>query len=466
MGGIGKTRLAVELSRRVSGTFEDGVLFVGLLNVSNSEQSVLSTLAAALNENGLEVNGDNEKALVAALKNRYVLLILDNFEAVMDAALVPARILQRCQHLRLIVTSQGPLGMSAEGEHQWPVEAMATPQTRHSDNLGQLTEIESFKLFRERARAVKLDWDVTPETFLLVKDILNLTEGIPLSIELAAAHVGDRPLAEIRDGIQTVRLEVLKRRGRALDERHASIAACLDWSFNLLSTDAQALFPKLSVFQDGFFVEDVEQVCQIQNAADPLIILKDRSLLLWEERLDRSRYRMLGTVQDYASSKLSEEKIPLARRHAQYFLDVLKSAGRQLKGAEHLAARARIATDLENIFAGVNHSRAANEHRALVEYSVSFSNHLQVSGCFAERLALAISARSAAEALKDNLLVAVCDINLGNAYWNLPSGKREENLRRAIACYEAALRGFQAVGATNEAQAVSGWIAKLREELA
>jgi predicted ATPase len=464
MGGVGKTRLPVELGRRMRDAFEDGVLFVGLVHARNSEQAVLSALAVTLNENGLEVKGDNEKALVAALKNRYLLLIFDNFEAVMDAALVPARILQRCSRLRLIVTSQTPLDMSAEGEHEWRVEPMATPQPHHSDNLEQLAEIESFKLFRQRAGAVKKDWDITSETFPLVKDILNLTEGIPLSVELAAAQIGDRSLIEISRGIKN-RLDFLWRRGRALDQRHASIAACLDWSFNLLPTDAQTLFPQLSVFHGGFFVEDVEQVCQIQNAANLLITLKDRSLLLWEERLDRSRYRMLGTVQDYASSKLGEEKIPLERRHAQYFLEVLKSADRQFKSAEHLAARAQISAELENIFAGVNHSREANEHRALVENAFSLSDYLQVSGRFAEGLDLAASARSAAETLKDNPLVAACDNNLGNAYCNLPTGDRGENLTRAIACYKAALRGYQAVGATDEVRRLSELIARLKRGL-
>jgi predicted ATPase len=400
--------------------------------------------------------------------------------------------------------------MSSAGEHEWRVKPMAIPQTGELPNPEKLTEIESFKLFKDRARAAELDWDIAPETSTLVKDILNLTDGIPLSIELAAAQVGDRSLGEIRDGIRTARLEFLTREGPALDERHASIIACIDWSFNLLPAEAKILFPKLSVFQGGFFTEDVEQVCQMQNAAKLLSILRMHSLLTREEQLGRNRYRMLGTVQDYANSRLGEDKVVLERRHTQYFLEVLKSADRQLNSAEHLAARTRISTNLENIFAGVNHSREASDHRAFVEYSFYLADYLQVSGRFAERLALAASARSAAAALEDSQLVAVCDNNLGNAYRNLPSGDRGDNLKRAIACYETALRvrterdfpqnwattqnnlattysdlpsgdrgdnleraiacyeaavqGYQAVGAVNYAQAVREQIAKLREE--
>jgi hypothetical protein len=114
MGGIGKTRLAVELGRRLGDAFEDGVLFVELVHAGNSEQAVLSALTSALKESGLEVEGDSEKAVIVALKSRDLLLIMDNFEAVMNGALV----LQQCPRLRLLVTSQKALEMSSEGEHE------------------------------------------------------------------------------------------------------------------------------------------------------------------------------------------------------------------------------------------------------------------------------------------------------------------------------------------------------------
>jgi predicted ATPase len=235
---------------------------------------------------------------------------------------------------------------------------------------------------------VKPDWDITSESSPLVRDILNLTEGIPLSVELAAAQVGDRSLAEISRAIKN-RLEFLRRQGRALDERHASISACLESSFNLLPADAQSLFPQLAVFQGGFFPEDVEQVCQRKNVAELLIVLKDHSLLSREERLDENLYRMLGTVQDYARSRLGEERAQLERVHAQYFLELLKSADRQLSTAEHLSARARISIELENMFAGVNHSRQSRNYRALTGYALSLANYLRLSRRFGERVALA-----------------------------------------------------------------------------
>jgi predicted ATPase len=440
MGGIGKTRLAVEVGGRLSAAFENGVVYVGLTHTNNSEQAVLSTLAAALKESGLDVKGDNEIALIAALKNRRLLLILDNFEAVMNGAVVPAKILLQCARVRLVVTSQRALAMSLEGEHEWPVRPMAIPQSHELLPLEQLSEIESFKLFRERAIAVQPDWHVTPENLSLAKEILDLTEGIPLSIELAAAQVGDRSLAEIASGIKAARLEFLQREGPLLDERHTSIRACIDWSFNLLPTDAQVLFPKLAVFQGGFFAEDVEQICQIPNGAKLLITLKNQSLLARDEQLAPIRYRMLGTVQDYTNSKLGKDRILYEARHAKYFLDVLKSANRRLSSWDHLVGKARINVDLENIFAGVNYSRRCGEHRALVEYSFSLADYLRVTGRFAERLALAREAQSAAEALNDLQLVAECENNLGIAYWDLPTGDRVENLKRAIACHEAALR--------------------------
>src|SRR5208282_5177453 len=162
-------------------------------------------------------------------------------------------------------------------------------------------ELDAFKLFRERARAKKANWEVGDPDAANVAKILESTEGLPLAIELAAARVGDFALGDIARGLAERRMKLLERAGAAVEERrHASMNACLDWSFNLLSEAEKVLFPRLSVFSGGFFAEDVGQICGGKDASGLLDSLRAHSLLSWAEAIDHTRYRMLGTARDFA----------------------------------------------------------------------------------------------------------------------------------------------------------------------
>jgi len=222
------------------------------------------------------------------------------------------------------------LGMTPEGEHVRMVEPLEVAQALAcGPSLDQLSALDSFALFRDRVRAVAPTWQLTEANTATVSAIIKLTEGIPLSIELAAARAGDFTLEEIRRGITSARSEFLSRTGMALDQRHASIRACIDWTFNLLPPDGQILFSRLAVFAGGFFATDVKAVCQMENASELLAQLKSYSLLSREERLEQSRYQMLGTIRDYAVLKLGAERESFERIHADHFLKVLISAANQ-----------------------------------------------------------------------------------------------------------------------------------------
>ncbi|MFZ0889802.1 MAG: hypothetical protein WA005_15245 [Candidatus Binataceae bacterium] len=303
-----------------------------------------------------------------------------------------------------------------------------------------LSSLDAFQLFREHARAKQPDWNPRHGADVdAVAEILRLTEGVPLAIELAAAAIDEKTLVEIREGLAR-RMEFLGREQPALDPRHRSMRASLDYSYGLLSDQQKGLFAKVSVFSGGFFAEDVEAVCATRDTRALLAALKGRSFLVRTELLGRTRYSMLTTVRDYAAEKLGLAAQDLKRAHAQHFLKVLKAADAQLAGGEYAAALTRTDADFENFMAGMKASEEAGDHQAVIDYATDLAGYLQIKGRFAERLALALRARASALALDDSQLVAGRDNNLGNAYSDLPTGDRGENLRRAIECYEAALR--------------------------
>jgi predicted ATPase len=334
------------------------------------------------------------------------------------------------------MTSQTPLNI--DGEHIYGVRRMDSPDA--TDDARVLARLDAFQLFRERARARIPDWDVQSSAeAAAVAEILRLVEGVPLSIELAAAWVSSQTLNEIVTGLSK-RLSLLKRRGAGGSARHASMTACLDYSFGLLSGEAKELFPKLAVFTSGFFAEDVA-VCGTPSASSVLISLHERSLLVRQEILGRTRYSMLATVQEFAGDELLQSSAaePLKRDHAQYFPKVLGSADRQLGGRDYAAALERIAADFGNFEAGMRESQNRGKHRAVMDYASHLADYLRINGRFSDRLKLMLAARAAAAKL-DASSIARADNNLGNAYARLPTGDRGENLKRAIECYEAALR--------------------------
>ncbi len=443
MGGIGKTRLADEVAARVSQSFDDGIFIIELANTQNAEAAVVSEILARLNINPAG-SPDEATAILTTLQNRRALLVLDNFEAVMSAATFVGRLLKGCPSVHILVTSQQLLGLGAE--QQIEVQPMAITANQTGGTAESLADFDSFKLFRERARLKKANWDVGSAEVPLVAEILQLTDGLPLSIELAAAWADRIALAELRDGLKKKRAEFLKRSGPGLEEkRHASIQACIDWSFNLLKRQEKLLFPMLSVFVGGFFAEDVTEVCQTPNAPTLLNVLREHSLLMWEESLGKTRYRMLPTVREYAVAKLGvrrKQAEELLRRHVQHFLKILDRAAEQIQGKEQMAGITRITADVENIRAGMETAIRIRDYRTVVSYSLAFVTYLDMKAQFTELLLRAQQGLSAAKELKNNSPIAGCQIHLGNAYGQLPTGDQSENLKKAIACYEAALRVY------------------------
>jgi predicted ATPase/class 3 adenylate cyclase len=440
MGGIGKSRLADEIATRLGQQFDGAVHFAELADKQNSETAVVSELIRKL-----EVSTTNfpneETALITALQDRSMLLVLDNFEVVMSATPFVAKLLRRCPGLYLLVTSQQLL--SVPGEQQIEIEPMATPVAGPNLSMEILSEADSFKLFCDRVRLKTSHWTVDPAQVPLIAEILTLTDGIPLSIELAATWVDRIALAELAGGIKKTRAKYLAGAGVSVEsQRHASMGACIDWSFNLLSEQERSLLIKLSVFVGGFFADCVAHICQEESATEILDALYRHSLIAHEERLGKTRYWMLPTVQDFVATRIGENRESLAQIHARHFLTVLQDADKQIEGHDYQKGIDRITADFENMQAGVEWALRTNDCQMIVNYSQVFFNYLRLTTRFVDQLDLQTKATRAAEAMSDLRLVAGCQVNLGNAYMSLPIGDRAHHLQSGIDCYSAALRTF------------------------
>jgi predicted ATPase/DNA-binding XRE family transcriptional regulator len=331
IGGVGKTRLALEAARNSVKAFADGVAFVTLATLDDPDL-VLPSVAHAL---GLVEQQDatSRDVLRAHLQDRQLLLMLDNFEHVSDAAPEIAELLGACPNLAVIATSRAPL--KVRGEQEYPVEPLALPASTRSPTPEEVLGSPSGRLFVERALAASPAFALTSEDAAHVASICWRLAGIPLALELAAAKT--RFLSPS---------SLLKRLDRALTagwardvpQRQRTMRATLDWSYELLSEDERALFRRLSVFAGGFTLEAVEAVGTTPDlvAEDVLELLGrlvEQSLITVETGGGDERYGMLEPVRQYTRELLGArgEAPEVQRRHADYFLVLAERARSELR---------------------------------------------------------------------------------------------------------------------------------------
>ncbi len=339
-GGVGKSRLAVEAARRLGPGFPGGVRFVDLASVSAAEL-VPAAIAAAL---GLNTSGGRLLTdVVSYLRGKRLLLVLDNFEQVTEAAPVVAELLAAAPGLATLVTSRTVLRVS--GEYELCVPPLAVPP---SPDAGNLDEYASVRLFMARAGAAAPGFELTAGNAQAIAEICRRLDGLPLAIELAAAKIRMLPpgalLAKLDD-----RMCVLTAGPRDLPERQRTLRNTLDWSFGLLSADEQALFARLGVFAGTFGLPATEAVCGDPDpstpAGDPgrtmdtLSSLVDSSLVRPEPREDEPRFSLLETIRVYALERLREsgDWQEVHDRHAAYFLSLAEPTDAELRGAGQLA---------------------------------------------------------------------------------------------------------------------------------
>lgn len=324
-GGIGKTRLALQVASEIAGEFPGGVCFIPLSVVPESAM-VGAAIAQALGvrESGNHSPVESLKEYVRGL-DRPMLLVLDNFEHLVLAAPTIAQLLTTGTKLKIVVTSQAPLHVY--GEHEFPVLPLALPNLKAIPPLEVLARLPAVALFVERAQAVKREFALTKENAPNVAAICARLDGLPLAIELAAARVKLLSPSAMLARLES-RLNLLTGGARDLPTRQQTLRSTVDWSYGLLNAAEQTLFRRLSVFTGGCTLEGVEAVCDTKgnlglDILDGMASMVDKSLAQQVEQADaETRFVMLSTIREYALERLAESNDQAATRraHAAYYL--------------------------------------------------------------------------------------------------------------------------------------------------
>jgi predicted ATPase/DNA-binding SARP family transcriptional activator/DNA-binding CsgD family transcriptional regulator len=338
-GGCGKTRLAVEVARGLTGVYRDGVWLVRLAPLSDGAL-VPQTVARALSvpERPGQAHTDT---LVDVLRTKGALLILDNCEHLAGtvAGLVDS-LLDSCPHLRIMATSRGALGV--EGETVWRVPALSVPDDARPSAFPEVASHGAVRLFAERARQRDPSFTLTSDNAGAVADACHQLGGLPLAIELATARMGALSVEQVSDRLQDP-LGLLTSGGRTAAPRHQTMRATLDWSYGLLCKTEKRLLGRLSVFAGGFGLEAAEAVAHGEGvsgyqALEALSGLVDKSLVETDTPFKRGapRYGMLEPVRQYAREQLdgSGHAREVHARHARYYLTLAERAEPELTGPD------------------------------------------------------------------------------------------------------------------------------------
>jgi predicted ATPase/DNA-binding CsgD family transcriptional regulator len=355
-GGVGKTRLALAVAQKLSGSFEGGVFFVALAGITDPAL-VAPAVARVL---GLTGGADRrpEELLEGHLRERRALLLLDNFEHVLGAVPLVGELLSAAPGLKVLATSRAPLKL--HGEQEFPVHPLGLPDPEGSEPPRRLTEYESVRLFVERARALRPDFSVTQENALAVAQICARLDGLPLAIELAAARLRLLTPEAMADRLGS-RLELLGGGARNLPERQRTLRGALGWSYDLLSPEERKLFARLSAFAGGRSLEAIEAVCDPEGeleAMEGVESLLEANLLAREDGPGgEPRFVMLETVHEYAREKLDQsgEAGAVRRAHAEYFLALAEEAEPYLVEASEQTKRLeRLEAEHDNLRAALS----------------------------------------------------------------------------------------------------------------
>ncbi len=326
-GGVGKTRLAIRVAEEVGSDVADGAAFMDLAPLADPGL-VAPTVAAAL---GLREAGDRPVAerLAEALRNRHLLLVLDNFEHLLEAAPLVSRLLAACPGVTVLATSREPLRLSAERVVAVPPLALPDPALLAEEMAG----VDAVRLFVERAEAVKADFALTDEHAPAVAEVVRRLDGLPLAIELAAARVAHLPPSALLARLEH-RLPLLTDGARDLPARQRTMRDAIAWSHDLLTEAEQTLFRRLAVFAGGFSLEAAEAIADPTgdlglDVLDGIASLVAKSLLRPADGPGGDpRYRMLETVREFGLGRLQTrgEADRARRTHAAYFLGLAEQA--------------------------------------------------------------------------------------------------------------------------------------------
>ena len=349
-GGVGKTRVLVEVGRVLAPEFLDGVAFIPLADITDPA-GVVPAIAAALDVKEAEERtlGDG---IVALIGERKALLLLDNLEQVIEAAPEVGRLVAACPNLRVVTTSRTPLRLSVE--HEYPLAPLALPPSAGTMALDALMDYPAIALFVERARTTNAQFELTPENAAAIGAVCRRLDGLPLALELAAARLRILSPQALLDRLDHA-LNVLTSGPRDYAARQQTLRATIDWSHALLTPPEQRLFRRMAAFVGGCAIDDVEDICAEpgESAMDELESLVDKALVQVDGQ--SGRIRMLQTIGEYARERLEAagETDAVAQRHALRYAGVAHEIRDAIEGTGEVGAIERGIADEGNLVAAL-----------------------------------------------------------------------------------------------------------------
>jgi predicted ATPase/DNA-binding SARP family transcriptional activator len=411
-GGSGKTRLATETARTLLGDLPDGAWLVELASIGASGDVAQSTLVAlGLRDAllGAASNAEPIDRLIAAVRERETLLILDNCEHVIESAASFAhRVLGECQRLRILATSREPLGIT--GEALWQVEPLALPA--EDADPGEIESSQAVQLLRDRAAAVRKDSATDAHTLSNMARVCRALDGLPLAIELAAARLRTMSLDQLANRLDD-RFRLLTGGSRTALPHHRTLRAVVDWSWELLTDAERMVLRRLSVFSGGASLEAAEQVCAGDSAERGEVLelvtaLTEKSLLLTDGD-SAPRYRMLDTIKEYAGDRLAEAgESDLARHaHLAYFTGLAETADPHLRRAEQLDWLATLEVEHDNIAVALRGALAASEAHGAMRLAAAAGWYWWLGGHKAEGIDLITAAANTPGEVSDDIRAMV-----------------------------------------------------------
>jgi predicted ATPase/tRNA A-37 threonylcarbamoyl transferase component Bud32 len=338
-GGMGKTRLALETAQAQLAVFRDGVFFVGLAPI-HSPDGIVSAIIDAT-RTSLSGNLDPRQQLLNILRNKHMLLVLDNFEHLVSGAGLVAEILEAAPSIKIIATSRARLNL--QGESTFLIQGMGTPT---GENLENILDYSAVQLFIQSAKRILPNFTVTPESLRYVALICRQVEGLPLGIVLAASWVDTLSLVEISAEIAK-NLDFLESDHQNIPTRQHNLQAVFNYSWNLLSESERKVFVKLALFQGGFTREASEKIAGA--TLKTLASLVNKSML--RRNADNGRYSIHELLRQYAERKLQEESLAEETRqaHAEYFADYMDERWVDIQGRRQVAGLRDIDLEFNNL---------------------------------------------------------------------------------------------------------------------
>jgi predicted ATPase len=378
-GGVGKTRLALEAVVRAADRYADGVVVIELAALA--DPGLVATEVARV----LGVREASAEALVAYLRGKELLLVLDNFEQVAAATPLLDELLEGAPALSLLVTSRVPLHLGTES--RYPVPPLQLPDPAMLPPLEALAATEAVALFVERARGSRPEFELVEENAGPVAQLCVRLDGLPLALELAGARANLLSPSAILSRLGR-RLDLLKATDAAVPSRHRTLRAAIEWSYDLLGPDEQALFSSLAVFSGGFSADGAEAVA-VGDVLDGLAALVDSSLVRSERPIgDEPRLGMLETIREYALERLAEreDEPELRRRHAGFYCELAEQAEPALRGREQVVWLRRLDVERENLRAALGWAADSGEAELGLRTASVLWRYWQVRGGLGEGL--------------------------------------------------------------------------------